>query len=478
MVAANKYGKFYRIKTEEADPELARFFFGIYKVVSPAQTLLQHALQSTQLKLATVNNFLNPRQLDILAQVSPESIDERATNIPPRDLARQIQTEFDTLAGSFDTELKGRINECYNLILTLIKFVSFDFYFFLKKFDSHLRERNFSYNPQFIPVQGRLISDELKDFLELTGTLDPNLDWNSALMALKAFKDTDVVNPKLWNSLLLQLRDIKRSGILEMMIRFIDKNPDWSWVPSVHNEDITGAYLEIIKTEMFDHLKKIITVTQNTQITEYAQAVFGYTNVNNLKNYTDRAGEMYVKKGFPGFRFSQGLNYLSAFLLEEKMEFLGLYDLILVRAQWVTPALSLPLSESVRTLIPYHDRINELDDSLANGGVYSNRLKTAMIKIDRDKNQTKIISANLDTVNGEAKTIINEAIFHLSVLHDGFTDTLEDCRKNDPTVILNWEELNTFSVLPMESQLQSIVTRLTNILQLLRLIVQASDELI
>jgi hypothetical protein len=45
-------------------------------------------------------------------------------------------------------------------------------------------------------------------------------------------------------------------------------------------------------------------------------------------------------------------------------------------------------------------------------------------------------------------------------------------------VILNWEELDTFSVMPLESRLQNIVNRLENILQLLRLIEQASEDLI
>ncbi|MFP3042546.1 DUF5312 domain-containing protein [Treponema primitia] len=475
-LAANKYGKFYRLKTEEASPELAQFFFDVYKITATAQPFLQNAAQSTQLKVAVIYNFLDKRQRDILEQLSPENIELRAQTTPPKELYRQMQGEFDSLASGFDTELIRSIDACYSLIMILAKFVNYDFYFLLKKFDSQLGERSFSKKPLFNPVRGIGVSDEIKDFLELSGGLDPDRNWDDVLRILGECKGVEVLNQKLWNSLLLRIRDVKRSGILEMMIRFIDTDPHWGWEPNVPKADITAAYLETIRIEIFEHLTRITTAKRDALIIECAKAVFGDHEVNRLKNYTERGGEIYKKKNFAGFIYARGLNYLVVFLLDEKPQFQYFYDLILIRGQWVSPVLSMPLSESVRLLLSFPDRINHLDESLSDFGMYGNKLKNSLMRVEKEKSQTRVISTNLETLNGDAKQIINDAIFNLSVLADGFAGILDDYRKNPSALILNWEELDSFSVDPLEDRISGIYSKLGNMLQLLRLFVQTSNE--
>jgi hypothetical protein len=476
ILAANKYGKFFRLKTEDASPELAQFFFTVYKTIASAQAFLQNAAQSTQLKIATVYNFLNKRQQDILERISPESIELRAQETLPKDLARQLQDECNSLAADFDANLIHSINECYNQIMILIKFVNFDFYFLLKKFDSHLNERSFSSKPHFNPVRGQAVSDEIKDFLELTGGLEQDQNWAEAIQILRDSKGVDVVNLKLWNNMLLLIRDVKRSGILELMIRFIDKDPRWGWEPRVSSEDIAAPYLEMIRRETFEHLDRVTTAKRDALIARYAKAVFGDSDVNRLKNYTERSGEIYKKKNFAGFTFARGLNYLMVFLLDQKPEFQYFYELIFIRGQWVSPALSMPLSESIRLLTTFPDRINHLDESLSEFGMYGNKLKIALSRIEKEKSQVRLINTNLETLNGDAKQIISDAIFNISVLQDGFSEIIADYRKNPATVILNWGELESFSEGKLKDRITALHDRLVNMLQLLGLFVQDPDE--
>jgi hypothetical protein len=210
---ANKYGKFFRSKSGEATPDLAQFFYSVYKAISPAQALLQNAAQSTQLKICAIVSFLDMPQLDILEKLSAENIEKRAEEMEAALLSRQMQDEFDGFARAFDANRTNAINECYSLILIIHKFVVYDYYFFLKKFDPQLTERSFGRKPVFGSLRGEAIVEELKDFLELAGGLDPNRDWNVPLRALREFKGMEAINQKLWNNLLLQIRDVIPSGI-------------------------------------------------------------------------------------------------------------------------------------------------------------------------------------------------------------------------------------------------------------------------
>jgi hypothetical protein len=198
--------------------------------------------------------------------------------------------------------------------------------------------------------------------------------------------------------------------------------------------------------------------------------------VNRLKNYTERGGEIYKRKNFAGFTFARGLNYLMVFLLDQKPEFQYFYELIFIRGQWASPPLSMPLSESIRLLMTFPDRINHLDESLSEFGMYGNKLKIALMRIEKEKSQMRIINTNLKTLNDDAKQIISDAIFNISVLQDGFNEILADYRKNSAIVILNWEELESFAEGRLEDRLVALHDKLVNMLQLLRLFVQDSDE--
>jgi hypothetical protein len=473
-LSANKYGKFLRTKSGEATPELAQFFYDLYKVISPAQTLLQNVLQSTQLKLCVVVSFLDLPQLDILEKLSAKSIERRAEETETSLLLRQMQREFDEFARAFDDNRTKAINECYSLILILYKFVVYDYYFLLKKFDLQLTEHSFSRKPTFKFLRGEAVVEELKDFLELTGGLDPNLDWTVPLRVLGEFKGTEVINPKLWNSLLLKVRDLIHSEIFELMIRFIEKDPAWTWAPHAVQESITGAYLGMIKGEIFDRLTLIATTKRNALIDRHAKAVFGNARVNRLKHYTELGGEIYKKKNFSGFINARALNYLIVFLTDGRPEIQDLYELILIRGQWVSTALSFPLSESLRLLAAFPARIIELDEMLSERGRYGNKLKTAIVKVDRDKILARTIAMNIDSANSEARQIINDAIFSISVLDDGLKDLLEDYRKDSGVIILNWEELDSFSETNLEDRIVAMREKLTNMLELLRILSQSS----
>jgi hypothetical protein len=472
VLSANKYGKFFRTKSGEATPDLAQFFYGIYKLISPVQTLLQNAAQSTQLKIGAVVSFLDVPQLDILEKLSAESIENRAKETEPNILSREMQNEFNEFVRAFDANRKNAINECYSLILIIHKFVVYDYYFLLKKFDPQLTERNFSRKPVFNSLRGVALVEELKDFLELTGGLDPNWDWNTPLRVLSEFKGTEVINPKLWNSMLLRIRELVHSEIFELMIRFIEKDPGWTWEPHAVRENITDAYLEMIRGEIFDRLALIVTAKRNALIDRHALAVFGNARVNRLKYYTEQGGEIYKKKNFPGFVHARALNYLIVFLTDGRPEMQELYELILIRGQWVSTALSFPQSESLRVLAFFPARITELDGLFSERGLYGNKLKTAIMKVDRDKNAVRSIAMNLDSANGEARQIINDAIFNLSVLDDGLKDLLEDYRKSSGVIILNWDELDAFSETALEDRIVAMRNKLTNMLELLRVLLQ------
>jgi hypothetical protein len=474
-IAANAHGNFFRTKSAEVTPDLAQFFYGIYRVIAPAQALLQNAPRSTQLKLCVIANFLDDTQRAMLARLSAESIAKRAEETDPGLLYRQMQGEFADLEQSFDTDRTNAINECYSLILIIYQFVSYDYCFLLGKFDFQLTKHNLSKMPVFNFLRGEAVVDDLKDFLEVTCGLEPGRDWSVPLRVLWEFKGLEAIKPEAWNSILFMIRELVSSEIFELMIRHIEKDPAWTWTPHEVYESIVGSYLGMIRDEIFDCLELIVTAKRNALIDRLAGAVFGNIRVYQLKYYTEERSEIYKKRKLPGFTEARALNYLMVFLTDEKPEIQSLYELILIRGYWVSMEMSLPLSEALWLLSGLPARMAELDETLSDWGVYGSKLRTVMMNAERDETKTRSVARSLGLANAEAREIINAAIFNLSVLHDGLKLLLEDCRKNPGLIIRNWEDLRYFSETGLENRIVAMRNKMENMLELLRVLSQSSD---
>jgi hypothetical protein len=476
-IAANAYGKFFRVKSAEATLDMAQFFYGIYRVAAPAQELLRNTAGTARLKLWVIAAFLEQPQRDMLAGLSAESMAKRAEETDPALLSREAQREFADFERSFDAGRTNAINELYRHIVMICEFVSYDYYGLLKKFNFNLTEHSFGAMPVFNFLRGEAVAEELKDFLEVAGGLEPSQDWSAPLRVLWKMKGLEAIKPEAWSAMLFETRELVNSKIFELIIRFVEKDPDWSWEPPYEeHENIVAAYLEMVRDEVFSRLALVVTARRNALLDRLAGAVFGNPRAIRLAYYTEERSEIFTKRKLPGFTEARALNCLMVFLSDERPEIQSLYELILIRGYWTSMELSFPLSEALWLLSGFPERITKLDEALADWGVYGSKLRTVMMNDDRNEIKTRSLALSMERTNGRAREIVNDAIFNLSILHEGLKDLLEDCRKNPGLIIRNWEELRYFSETSLESRIAGMWNKLTNMLELLRALSQDTEN--
>jgi hypothetical protein len=477
-IAQNKYSRFYNPKSESAAPPLGKFFFDVYRIVSPAQVFLQNAAKSDQLKNMVIESFLEKKHLALLARLTKEAIAERAKTIPVKDLTKQLREELSSLTGIFDNARISDVDGCYNVILGFIQFAAFDFYFLLKKFDASLEERNFSRPPKLEPIRAEYITEDIKDFLEAAGAVDPGQDWKTAFKVLKTYKGgMDVINGDHWGKLLNLVRDIRRSGILELIVRHVEKNPSWQSSPRIPGEHIVDPYLEAKKAAVEEIIRKIQNDKRTAQLDQLVKIVFGSADVIRLKYYTEKNGEIYVKKNLGGFILAAGLNYLKAFLLDYvKKDIRELCDLFLIRGQWTSNLLSQQLSDGYHEIMAVSEEILSFDEALADNGENGSRLKASLVKADRDKGQAKYVGIILKSVNGEAQQMINRSANALIVIGRNFKNILEDYVKNPHDLLINWKELESASESPLPQRITAVYKKLYSFVQIMRFFASAPEE--
>ncbi|MDR0473352.1 MAG: DUF5312 domain-containing protein [Treponema sp.] len=476
-LAGNKYARFYKPKTGEIDGSLGKIIYDIYKIISPAQVFLQNASKSSQLKQVVVETFFDDNLHEIRKGLTAEAVQERA-NAGLSEAVKAIKGDLVALSSYMDAGRIGAIDRCYNNIMALTHFVRFDFFMLVKRFDSNITERNFSYMPKFASIRGEYASGDLKDFLELSFELDADQDWKSPLQALKTYKSgVDVLVPEQWNKVMMTLQNIRKSGVLELMIRHIDEKPDWHFKPKVTVEHIAESYLETKRTEVQAIIDKLAHEKKNSQAGALAKLVFGNVNIERAKYYTEKGSEIFQKKNFGGFTYAAAINYAKAFLCDYlQKEFRGLYDIVVVRGQWTNPQMSQETSETFHELLELSERLIAFDETLSEKGENGARLKTTIVKAERDKSQARYVTLILKSVNEEALAIIKDTALSLISLGKNLKSLMDDLQKPSHELIINWKELEKGSDHPLSQRISDAYKKIYYFVQILQAYASQPDK--
>jgi hypothetical protein len=416
--------------------------------------------------------------------LSDEAIEERAAKIDAQDIAgfrdmiKQVKEETETLTGAFDMKRIKTVDQCYSLILAFIQFISFDFFHLLKKFDPALRERNFNHTPHFKPVKANLVIEMINDFLERSFAPDPEQDWQTALRVMKTYKNSvDVINGNRWKKLLIQLRDIRNSQIFDLIIRYVEENPEWTPHAVIPSTAITRPWLESKRTSVENTLERLTDARWNTQVSVLSRELFGDADITRLQNYTDVLSTMLLKKKFEGFTRTRELNFFKAFMEDHfHRDIQKLCELLLIRGKWMNPALSLPLSDQFNGILAFSDRLIRFDQGLGENSDNGSRLRKALKLVDRNKNHSLHIRAILSQANEEADDIIIAGMQLFTALGQTLKTILDDYQKTTPELIINWKEMEFAALTPLDQLISEMNKSINALLQILRAFVQIDQQ--
>ena len=469
--------KFYKTRTEEALPALARFFYDLYTIVAPAQVLLDHAESSGVLKSIIVERFFSPEETSLRAALSEESITERAKDTEPAALSAEVKEKLTSLLAGFDQTRVKEINSLYNLLGTFLDVVHFDYYFLLKKFDTNLPERDFRYQPHFDAIHGEYILEDLKDFLSLIYLIDSKANWEFLLDILREYRGTDIIKSSDWSKYLRLVLDLRRSRVLELIVQHSSKDPRFRVRISSPNEKIVEAYLTKLKSQAEITVQKVAREKHTQKIDSLAIAVFGTSAVARAKNYTAKYNSLFAQRMIGGFTHVPALNYLMGFLFDYiKKDFREIVDLLIVRGKWSTPLMSQQLSESFHVLLTISDELVAFDDSLADEADLGIRLKGLLWKTERERTLVKSLRQLVKETNDAAIGMVVRAAQNLVIMGKSFKIVIEDYDKKNRELLTNWKEVEAASKGDIRAKIVDAYKKIYFFIQLVQMFVKKESS--
>jgi hypothetical protein len=469
--------KFYRPKGQETLPGLPKFFYELYKVTAPSQVLLSNATGSAALRSFVIESFLTKEQRALSERLTEVAILERAKTLSLKDLQVEVKNEITNFYAVFDGEMSRQIDSTYNTLLSFVNFVSFDYYFLLKKFDSSLQERSFGKMPRFDTINGEYIADDLADFLEVFLPLDTDADWRRIFDALKAYKNVDVIQIDAWTKLLPAMAEVRKSQVLEQIVRHVRHDPAWTPLAKYPSERIVEPFLQKLKAQIETLVQGLIQEKRNAKIDEVSKFVFGTSVVLRMKNYTEKANVLFAKKMLGGYTQAPALNYLKAYLMDYfKKDIREIVDVLIIRGQWSTNIQMQQLSDAYHALLEISDQIIQFDDALAEDGETGSRLKTALMKSDRDREQVKYLRTMLKDVNERATIFVTRAGTNLIAVGRHFKLLIDDYDRPHHEVVMNWKDLENAASRPIREMLVEVYKKIYYMVQLLQYYAKEDKE--
>ena len=477
-ISQNKYAKFYRIRQGEADIPLGQYFYSLYKTVYPLKVFLKDPAKGAKIRQITLEAFLDKHVMDIIRRLSPEAIAERKKTAGT-DISNQLKEDLASLATGFDSPRIATADKCHNLIISMKQFAGFDFYSFLQKFDSELKDGDFISQPKFVPVDANVLAQEILTFFSVLPPLEANDGWKTVFEILKYCKGgTEVIPLAHWNNMLVSLQDLKQSKILELICRMATANPILemkSAVPS--NEALSAVWLAQKTNEVREVITGITGSQKQAQLTALEQAVFGPLPTTRLTYYTADRGRILLDKELEGYVYAPALNHLLAFIQEYmSKEIQELCDILLVRGQWTNNTASRQMSEGFHDVLDITPGILQLDENLSDEGSNGLRVKGALLRVDRDKSQARLINNVVGEVNEEALNLLNRVVPPLIVVGKHFKMLLDDCERKHFELIMNWKELAGMSTAPLSQRISTIYKKINYFVQLMLLETRQEEE--
>lgn len=446
-----KYHSFYKISTFEVMPSLGKFFYDLYKIVSPAQLMFKAAPNESMFKNQIINYNLSDRQLELLEHFDQQKIHEVARKIPIDRISAQIESELEEFSNEFDGERAGKTENTYKAYVLFRDFCCFDYYVLLKKFSSKVQENNFTSQVEFDKINGEYIIDDLKDFVAVAFAItDDKIEWNSFFTYLKDCRNFEQISVGTWKKIIARIKSIQASNVFDFLIQHVTQNPNYKTEVHSNFTTIVEPFIDKVQHDTNGYIEEIQHAQKASKANSLCEQIFGNIQIAELKNYTASYNSVFEKKDLELYEYSEPLGYLKTFLIEYvKKDIREYFDVVVVRGQWDT-GLAAPLSNAYQELLKIYDDIVKFDDELSEDGVFGIKIKTLLPKTAHDPGAENIINRVITDSNEQARDFLISSAQNLIAIGKTLKQLIEDYLKPKPVLVGNWKELERFLDHPMK----------------------------
>lgn len=467
-LSKSKY-HFYRYGSHEVDPSFAKFFYEIYKAISPAQLMFANSNMHS-FKNIVISQSLSDEQKTLIDELSEESLREKARSSSLQDLSRNVNAMLEKFNSELTRDKINRIDSLYTKFVLFKNFCQYDFFFLLKKFDSSLKERSFNSTPKFQQIGGSYVVEDIKNFTSIAWVIPLEADWEDVFKLLKSLKGVEPISLSVWKKILTRLKSVREYNIFELMIQLITEDPGYREAYKMEENHIMDEFILEIRKNAESTLEQLESEQRSDKVDNLLSEIFDTPDVEPLHYYNEETSSVYESKNLLPLTYAAPLSYLRSFLLDFiKKDVRALSDILLVRAEWTSQQMAAPMSEAYHQMLEFSNGITALDEKFADNGEFGGKIKMLLPRVERDREGKNIANMVINDANNEAARLIMVSRQNFVAYAKNLKMLLEDFVKQPHSeLIRNWKALDTFAEGKLKQTCIDIYKKLFSFVSLLQ----------
>lgn len=441
-------------KSGYVQPNFAELLRVLYENSKPIADLLGSTTHSPDQKL----NALFKREL-VITGFSPEnrqkldnlSYEKRLNHVmnsphgPDTAFATQ-RTNLENLIRNLNSAELIKIDHVIALLDQLNDICNYNFINAIKHFDPDFDSLSPDYQPKYAPVVPDKLESVFLDLHFLTTNFSITTSLASAILAVKTIKNgrnlTDQESSQIMGNLKKINSVLKKNLTPENLKKFAiiaSHTTDIQFKAAAYKADFRQTFATYLEDRFRADETRIKSELKDMNIASTLKDLFGEKSLEELNGYNDDINKKLKETGTSTFIYILPLQIIKTFaklFLSDKI--LALLNAIVVEGFFNSSGYKTEFSQAVFTCSEIESRIHAFEESFTKGERNDKNLISGYIN-DSNKNHEflKELTKMVDTINVEAKMIIQEESNNLFQLTMKIQELITDVKKSTPDIISN-----------------------------------------
>jgi|GEM_PF-1962292 len=438
----------YRLKQDTISAPFARSLYEIYKLTGPLRQLVHLDRKDNKLPYAYIDAYVQYYQSGRAEEISDKLTDEYINKYAVHNGVKNTVTYIDNLLNEyfnlFDQSAVDKINVYYTNFLYFIRFANFDFFPILREFDEGLEEENFLDKPDFQPVDGSLLKDELFKLHYTLYRFTVGEGIEQGVEIVSQLKNVEPMSRNSVHRLKRLIKEFQDYQYVSLVIRAIDRNPTAIPIRKPSTAEIYNTFAAKKKQEIRNIIHTIKERYRNEAASSIVTQLFGNGAAGRLKNYNESKNDQLADLGLPVFEYATPLNYTKAFATDRYNAFIrNIINELIIAGSFINKTILNNLSNNYYALNNLIKKVDEFDDDLDIDGTSGSTLHRFLRSISKDKGSRGILEKTITKVNTKAQFLITEEVVHVKEMAFIIKKILDEYKFNTPTIVFNIKKIRS-----------------------------------
>ena len=462
--------KFFNVRKMLIQPSFSSVVYTIFRNSQQMAKYFDLKNRRSSIKEFLIESMLDKKVKELKDSLeSDKIIDYVRTSQDPAKAIAVVQKRLKQFISYFDNKKTAEINHTYNQICNLSNLICYEWYFFIRKFDSSISESNLTYSPSFVPLEGKYVNEDLIVINDELNSVNLNEDFENVFHYLEEVSHDKGICTCLRKTI-DNMKKLKNHGCMTKMICLITEDPYFKPKSFSTNEKILTDYLKKIQDLTKQTLKEVVAILNRDKVNDLVSQIFNSTIISRMKNYSPRMADFLVSKGVPStLDYIDPLNYINAFLIDIcQSEIKERIDVLVIKGEWKTSDTSREFVAVLDDINKMVKKVSDFDARCADDGAYGKDLRRHSVVV-KDSAAKASVRRTVDEINNEALELINETIVLCVEIGKTLKTLIEDYNLNVPILIVNFKKIKwTFGDDDFNSDMVAIYKKVANMVNVLK----------